>query len=65
MPKKDTTDLTEAVPTLEPKTRKSMQKFAAIGLAATAGILLIDDQIKKFKNRKTVTVTVEDAPSES
>lgn len=55
-----TTDLTEATPTLEPETREKIKKGATVALGAVAVLLLIDDQVKKFKRRKAVKLTVED-----
>ena len=59
---KQTTDVTETLPELDPKTRQNVKKVAAIGIFAAGALLLIDDQVKKFKDRKTVKVTVEDKP---
>lgn len=60
MPNKKTTNVTDEVPTLDDKTRTNVKKFAAVGIFAAGAILLIDDQVKKFKKRKTVEVTVVD-----
>ena len=57
-----TTDLTEATPTLNPDTRKKIQKGTTIALGAVAVLLLVDDQVKRFKRRKTVKLTVVDKP---
>ena len=62
MSEQNTTDLTESVPTLEPDTRKKIQKGTTIALGAVAVLLLVDDQVKRFKRRKTVKVVVEEKP---
>lgn len=55
-------DLTENLPTLEPATRDKVKRgLAAVGIFAAA-LLLIDKLVKRFKNRKTVTVTVTENP---
>lgn len=48
------------IPTLEPSHRANVKKFAAIGIATAGAILLIDDAIKRFKDRKSVTLSIED-----
>lgn len=62
MPKKQTTDVTETLPEMDDKTRTNVKKVAAVGIFAAGAILLIDDQVKKFKNRKSVKVVVEEKP---
>ena len=57
-----TTDLTEATPTLEPATRAKIKKGTTIALGAVAVLLLVDDQVKKLKRRKAVKLTVADKP---
>ncbi len=53
-------DITEVLPTMEPDTRSKVKLgLAAAGIAAAA-VLVIDDQVKRLKNRKNVTVTVTD-----
>lgn len=54
-------DITDAVPTLEPSTRSTVKKVVFLGVLAAGALLLIDDQVKKFKDRKTVTVSVADS----
>lgn len=58
-----TFDITEPIPTLEPETRTKVKKMVFIGIAAVGILLLIDDQVKKFKTKKSVEVTVTDLPS--
>ncbi len=53
-------NITDALPTLEPKTRTNVKKLATIGAFAAGAVLLIDSQVKKFRTRKNVTVTVTD-----
>lgn len=53
-------NITDALPTMEPKTRTNVKKLATIGTLALGGLLLLDDQVKRFRNRKNVTVTVTD-----
>lgn len=65
MPKQKTTDVTNEVPTLDENGRKNVKKVAFIGLGAAAAILFVDDQVKKFKNRKAVKVTVVDKTTEA
>lgn len=65
MPKQKTTNVTDEVPTLDDKARTNVKKVAAIGVFAAGAILLIDDQVKKFKKRKTVKVTVVDKNDEA
>lgn len=60
MSDQNTTDVTETLPTMDDKTRKNTKKFVGYGIAAAAALLLVDDQVKKFKNRKSVKVVVED-----
>lgn len=62
MSEQNTTDLTEATPTLEPSTRKKIKKGTTIALGAVAVLLLVDDQVKRFKSRKSVKLTVVDKP---
>lgn len=57
-----TTDVTEALPTMEPKTRTRVKTGAALLIGVAVLGLSIDSGIKRFKERKTVTVTVEDKP---
>lgn len=58
-------EVTEDVPTMENDTRKKIKKGVAIGVFAAGALLLIDDQVKKFRARKNVTVIVTDAESET
>lgn len=53
-----TTDLTEAAPSFDPDTREKIKKGATIALGAVAVLLVIDDQVKRFKRRKAVKLTV-------
>lgn len=55
-----TTNVTDATPTLDPSTRSKIKKGATIVFIAVGALLLVDDQVKKFKNRKTVKVVVQD-----
>lgn len=58
-------DITDAAPTMEPKTRTKVKKVAAIGVLAAGTLLLIDDQVKRFRNRKNVHVVVTDNETDS
>jgi len=57
------TDVTETVPTLDPSTRSKIKGALLAVTAAGAALLLVDDQWKKFKGRKNVTVIVADNPT--
>lgn len=62
MPKKQTTDVTENLPEMDNKTRSRVKTASALLIGVAVGGLIVDDQIKKFKNRKSVKVVVEDKP---
>jgi hypothetical protein len=53
-------NITDAAPTLEPKTRSNVKRFATLAAVAGAAVLLADSAVKKFKKEKSVTVVVED-----
>ena len=55
-----TVNVTDEIPTMEPQTRSKVKKGVAIGVFAAGALLLIDDQVKRFRNRKNVVVTVTD-----
>lgn len=59
---KQTADITEALTPENPETRKKVRNVAAALILVVGAGLLIDDQVKKFKNRKSVKVVVEDKP---
>ena len=58
-------DVTDFLPEMEPKTRSNVKKGATLALGAFVALLLVDDQVKRFKRRKNVTVTVEDTGNDS
>lgn len=62
-------NITDATPTLEPKTRDRVKKVATLAAAAGAVVLLADSALKRFKREKNVTVVVADkddaAPAET
>lgn len=61
-PEPTSIDVTENLPTIPDPIRSKMKKGVAIAVLAAGVILLIDDQIKKVKDRKTITVAVTDTP---
>jgi hypothetical protein len=60
MNEENTTDLTEALPTMNKPTRTRVKTVTALLAGAAVLGLIVDDQIRKFKDRKTVSLTVED-----
>lgn len=62
MSQQQTTDITETLPTMEPSTRSKVKKTTTIAIGVVGALLLIDDQVKRFKARKSVKLTVVDKP---
>jgi hypothetical protein len=60
----NTTDVTDALPTMDEKTRSRVKTISALLLGAAVAGLIIDDQVKKFKDRKSVKLTVVDKPED-
>lgn len=61
MTTENTPDNVTELPTKKRATRQKVKAGAAIGLGLFAALLIIDDGVKRLKNRKTET-PVEDSP---
>lgn len=55
-------DVTDNLPTMEPKTRSRVKTASALLIGVAVLGLAVDDGLKRFKNRKSVKLTVADKP---
>lgn len=56
-------NITDALPAKNSSARLKARKGATIGMFALGALLLVDDQVQKFRERRSVKVVVTENPT--